>query len=431
MQVCKFGGGVIQTAQDIQKMTDLLQAYRGQPLVIVVSALAKTTQQLETAFRQRSQWSLCQQTVTKICQWHRQVITDLFQTRCEQVQQILAHMQAELEAMLVASPSTARSDQLYSRTVAWGELIASHIIQGYLATQFSTCVWIDARQCITTQPSFCQGRLDWETTTQRIRTHMMPWLQQNQWILTQGFISSDAQGQTTTLGKEGSDFTGAILAAALGAKSLTIWKDVPGIMNADPKLLSDAVMFERLSYSEMATMASCGAQVIHPKTLSPLAAHDIPLYIKPWQDSHSQGTVIDHSEPQAHGPVYMRLDAQRWIRFSLSEPTPSDAQYITRVQADLQAQDIHVHILGQASDYLSLCLPRQTEDVDTYIAEAYPRLTSQIVQPVTLLTVMHYTGQLPEAFLKGYKILSEQPGKALYQVILQPLSEFPGARAQQ
>ncbi|MEO1219192.1 MAG: aspartate kinase [Bacteroidota bacterium] len=429
MQVCKFGGGVIQTAQDIQKMADLLQAYRGQPLVIVVSALAKTTQQLEAAFRQRSQRTLCQQTIAKICQWHRHVIADLFQTRRGPVQQVLTHMQAALQAMLGSGDSATGSDQLYSRTVAWGEITASRIIQAYLATQYPDCVWIDARQCIKTQHGSHQGRLDWEATTQRIRTHIAPRLKQNQWILTQGFISSDVQGHTTTLGKEGSDFTGAILAAILGAKSLTIWKDVPGIMSADPKLLAGTVMFERLSYSEMATMAACGAQVIHPKTVDPLAAHGIPLYVKPWQDRYGQGTVIDHGEPQVHCPVYMLLAEQRWIRLSLCEPASADAQYIDRVQVDLKAQEVPVHILSQASSSLSLCLPSQTEDIDTYIAQTYPRLTKQIVQPVTLLTIMRHTGQLPETLLKGYKILSEQPGKALYQAILQPLGERTAAPA--
>jgi len=282
MKVFKFGGACIQHPEAVRKLKQFIRSEQLHPLVIVVSAMGKTTEGLEKVFQQRLDAQPYDVAIQRLYRFHQEMIDHLLLTLRQEAYQALALWKEKLVTTLSVPAIDASLDELYSKIVAGGELLASKLIYYYLQEQNVACAWLDARRCIKTNSRFCSAQIDWATTQHWVKKSVNPLLEQNQVVLTQGFIGSNEAGETTTLGKEGSDFTGAILAAVLGAQSLTIWKDVPGIMSADPKLFKQATKFDHISYEAMAEMAFYGAKVLHPKTIQPLAAHNIPLYVRPF-----------------------------------------------------------------------------------------------------------------------------------------------------
>jgi len=417
MKVFKFGGASIQTPETVRQLIAILAEQQAQRLVIVVSAMGKTTQALETAFRQSVTNQPYIATIEQTYLFHQFIVDGLLNTSARQVSQELLQWKDQLIKSLQITHLADELDELYSSLVAWGEVIASKIIYHYLQEQGITCAWLDARQYIKTNYGFRNARVDWASTQSLVKKDFGPLLAQKGWILTQGFIGSNGAGATTTLGKEGSDFTGAILAAVLGAQSLTIWKDVPGIMSADPKLFEDAVKFEQLSYQEMAKMAFYGAQVVHPQTIWPLAKQDIPLYVKPFDDRHAAGTIVFNGGAQVAQPIYILREDQCLIRLTLCDFTFLDEQQLSMVFEQLARLGIKVNVLERTAYSLSLCLHADFIKVSALSASLQSRFEIHCASPVSLLTVMYYTGELPRHVLQGKSILLEQQCQELYQVV--------------
>lgn len=406
----------MQSPEAIQQLAAIVAEQQGQPLIIVVSALGKTTRTLEAIFEQKLAKHPYEATIEEIYLFHQCIIDRLLSTSAAKAWQALMQGKEQLCQVLRGTPSPDALDKLYSSLVVWGEIMASQIIHYYLQEQALPCVWLDARQYIKTNRGFRNAQVDWDSTQSLVRKGFMPLLAKKKWILTQGFIGSDEAGASTTLGKEGSDFTGAILAAALGAQSLTIWKDVPGIMSGDPKLLRDAVKLEQLSYQEMAKMAFYGAQVVHPQTIQPLARQDIPLYVKPLHDRHGKGTVVWNGRPQVACPVYSLLSGQCLVRLTLCDFTFLDEQLLSIIFTQLAKLGMQVNMLARTAYALSLCLHNDLIKLKALSEVLRPRFKVHCERPVSLLTGMHCPGKLPASLLQGQTILLEQQCQELYQV---------------
>jgi aspartate kinase len=419
MKVFKFGGACMKHPEAVSKLKQFVQAEQPHPLVIVVSAMGTTTKSLETIFQQRLDAQPYDITLQNLYHFHQEMIDYLLRKLRQEAHQALALWKAKLVTTLSAPAADTSLDALYSRIVAGGELLASKLIYYYLQEQNVSCAWLDARRCIKTNNRFCSAQVDWIATQHWVKESVYPLLEQNQVVLTQGFIGSNEAGETTTLGKEGSDFTGAILAAVLGAQSLTIWKDVPGIMSADPKLFKQATKFDHISYNAMAEMAFYGAKVLHPQTIQPLADHNIPLYVKPFHSPHKAGTEISHRLTQLEHPIYVLKRNQGLVHLSKERQMFFAEESLREVLHQLTQHDTRINMLAKSAHTLSICLDADSRRTTTLLAALNREFKVRYHGTVNLLTVIHQEGLVPETLLQRKAILLEQQGERIYQAVFQ------------
>ena len=418
MKVFKFGGGSIQSSAAIRQLAKIVAAER--PAVIVVSAMGKTTQVLERIVRKGVAYQAYAEDLKKLFDYHQAVIDNLLTTTRQAAQQRLFQWQSSLASALQGDFETLGLDWYYSQVVAWGEMISSNIIQHYLQEQQMACHWLDARQVIKTNKGYCNAAIDWKKTQGAVEQYLKPLCVDNAPVLTQGFIGSNVQGETTTLGKEGSDFTGAILAASLSAQSLTIWKDVPGIMSGDPKHFKNTVKFEQLSYTTMLQMSLYGAKVIHPKTIQPLADHNIPLYVRPFEKPEEAGTKIVHRATYDEQPIHLLLENQCLITLRTKGSGKLTASTLQPIIQQFDAHTIPFCLLASEVHSVVICCshqPLRLAPLLQSLQDSDYSVSSQA--PVDLITIMH-PDLSTSASLAGYgPILFEQQSSERYQVAFQ------------
>ena len=302
MQVFKFGGASVKDAAGIKNLTAILKSNSSEKLLIVVSAMGKTTNALEkltnSYFNQQNDVN---EIFDEIKKYHFEILHQLFENPNHPVFNEINNTFVEIDWIIEDVPVDGY-DFIYDQIVSIGGLVATRIICHYLNFAGINCLWLDARSYIQTDNTYREGKIDWAKTEQLIQKNI-PSIIQNQIAVTQGFIGNTSENFTTTLGREGSDFTAAIFASCLNAQAVTVWKDVPGILNADPKLFSDCVKFDELSYEEAIEMTYYGATVIHPKTIKPLQNKHIPLYVKPFLAPTENGTVIKEAVIEITTPI--------------------------------------------------------------------------------------------------------------------------------
>ncbi|MEL6539411.1 MAG: hypothetical protein AAFP93_01380 [Bacteroidota bacterium] len=356
MKVFKFGGGVIQDAAAIVQLRQVIQ--QEAPAVVVVSAMGKTTRMLEDVLQRRIDGISYETALQALYSLYQGIIDQLLSERRHVASQAFREQQVTLEQALTHPYTSVTHDRLYSKVVAWGELVTSMIIFHYLVEQEQPCRWMDARTCIKTQGRLCHAAVDWPATKEAIRRTLAPIITEGATtVLTQGFIGSQGE-HTATLGKEGSDYTAAVLAAALGATSVTFWKDVPGIMNADPKQYAQARQFKLLAYQDMATMAFCGAKVIHPGTLQPLSEHNISLHIRSFYHPQKLGTMVTHQAPPITEPIYIIRDDQCLLQISVAGQYFFEEAHIQEVLQVLAQCNLSIQLLCRNACSLSVCITK-------------------------------------------------------------------------
>ncbi len=296
MKVFKFGGASVDTVSRIRSLPVLLSKYDSGKILIVVSAMGKTTNALEKvaeAFYAR-ETGKTQDLFQKIKDFHMDIARSLEISQNKTFQHRIRDFFTEVEWLLNDKP--VRSfDYYYDQIVCIGELLSTSIISSYLNMAGISNIWVDVRDIFVTDDQFRSAAITWDKTLERITDRTLTLFAETNIILTQGFIGSTGANESTTLGREGSDYSAAIFANALKAESLTIWKDVEGVMNADPKAFPDARLIRELGYDEVIEMAFYGAQVIHPKTIKPLQNKNIPLFVKCFLDPELPGTIIHSS----------------------------------------------------------------------------------------------------------------------------------------
>lgn len=302
MKVFKFGGASVKNAEAIKNLAEILKNYPAEKLLVVVSAMGKTTNALEklteSYFNGKADvYSL----FDEIKKYHFDILNELFEDHKHPVFDAINNTFVEIDWIIEDEPVDG-FDFIYDQIVSIGELVSSRILSHYLNFVGIKNIWLDARSYIQTDNTYQEARIDWDKTEELIQKNLLPILQ-DQIGITQGFIGNTSENFTTTLGREGSDFTGAIFASSLNAASLTVWKDVPGVLNADPKLFTDCIKFDELSYQEAIEMTYYGATVIHPKTIKPLQNKHIPLFVKPFLNPKEQGTIIKEAAIAIDAPI--------------------------------------------------------------------------------------------------------------------------------
>lgn len=337
MQVFKFGGASVKDAEGIKNLTAIVKSNSSEQLLIVISAMGKTTNALEKlAHSYFHQQDDVNEIFDEIKTYHFEILHQLFENPNHPVFNDISNNFVEIDWIIEDQPVDGY-DFIYDQMVSIGELVSTRIISHYLNLAGIPGLWLDARSYIQTDNTYREGKIDWAKTEQLIQKNI-PQILQNQIGITQGFIGNTSENFTTTLGREGSDFTAAIFASCLNATAVTVWKDVPGILNADPKLFSDCIKFDELSYEEAIEMTYYGATVIHPKTIKPLQNKHIPLYVKPFLTPSKDGTVIKEAVIEIVTPIIIVKKNQLLVTLStrdLSFITENHLRDIFKAFADV------------------------------------------------------------------------------------------------
>lgn len=416
--IFKFGGASVKDAAGVKNLADILRNRLRKKLIIVISAMGKTTNALENLLGDKLGNKDFSLNSSILKSYHLEICKELFPENhliFPKVENYFVLLNQELQKPI----SPTNYDEYYDRVICFGELLATHIVMEYLCLQEILVVWKDARELIQTDSSFRFAKVDWVKTKKRCQAQLLPILDQYP-VVTQGFIGADQKGRTTTLGREGSDFTAAILAASLDAASVTIWKDVPGILNADPKKFSDTQLFEELEYKQAAEMTYYGASVIHPKTIKPLANLKIPLFVKSFLDPEAAGTKI-HENSKAHQiPTIILKENQVLVSFKVKDFTFIEESHIHQVYDQLQQLKLRVNMLQIAAISISIVIDSQLFKLENLIKSLQNSFEIRYNENLQLLTILHPNEKTISAQLEGFESLLEQSTRNTYQVVRRP-----------
>jgi aspartate kinase len=417
MKVFKFGGASLKNPETIRNMAGIIQHFKDEKLVIVVSAMGKTTNNLEGLFSLVIQEKDPEEKFREIVHYHQQIASELIKGK-ENREKIDQWIQ-QLNSIIHPETPEENPDKFYDRIISFGELLSSTIIAGYLFEVGLPVLWVDARELIKTDSTFREGKIDWPATRTRIVDHLSG-RSENHLILTQGFIGSTENGNTTTLGREGSDFTAAILAFGLDAESVTIWKDVPGILNADPKRFTDPKLYDHLSFQEAAEMTYFGASVIHPKTIKPLANKNIPLLVKSFENPDLPGTVIDQGGPHPLYPTFVVKDDQCLISFLAKDLAFINERNLSIIFHMLDLLNIKINMMQNSAVSLTICVDNNSLKIKNLIDALMNDFSIRFNENLRLITVKNYSPASIIQVSKEKKILVEQRTRNTFQIVVTP-----------
>jgi aspartate kinase len=420
LRVFKFGGASVMDATAVRNVADILKEYPEDELVVIISAMGKTTNALENILE--AYWNnsgKCADLISNLKKFHVQIVQDLFGSNSE-------YISAELELTfqeLSNKCGIATADNYhfeYDQIVSLGEVLSTKIIHAYLESIDLNCSWLDARKLVVTNNKWCEARINWNVTTERILSEVKDeFSAENKIVVSQGFIGHTVDDHTTTLGREGSDFSAAIFAYVLDADEVTIWKDVPGMLNADPKWFDNTILLEKISFREAIELAYFGASVIHPRTIQPLKRKNIPLYIRSFVNPESKGTIIQQSEEDdTKVPSFIfRMDQ---VLISLS---PRDFSFVIEENLEeifsyLNQEGIRMNIMQNSAVSFSFCCDQSKIDIEKITTRFTKDYIVKYNEPLELVTIRHYDDATLERVTKGKKVILEQKSRETARLVM-------------
>ena len=420
MRVFKFGGASIATPERATSLLPIINQQQ-EPVVVVISALGKTTNALEQilneacAGKRDSAIKMAKQLEQQHLDYARALLDDIYYNT---ITNTLITYFNELE-QAVHNADTAAYDRSYDQVVCMGELLSTLIIAAYLQLHGLPVDWVDARTVVRTDDTYRDAAVDWDLSQQLAREKLGSKLAAGRSVITQGFIGATAEGLSVTLGREGSDYTAAILAAMLQLESVTIWKDVEGLKNADPKLFPNTVKIEAITYNEVIEMAFYGAQIIHPKTIKPLQNNNIPLYVKCFLDPALSGTVIAAEVDDAHYPPLIVLKDNQ----VLFQVTTRDFSFITEdnlsaLYAVFHDLKVKINLIQNAAISFVACIDNRPDKIKLLIEALGQDYKVLLNDNVHLLTVRHFTPEVVADLTAGKQILLKQETRKTLQVVM-------------
>ncbi|MFD0794041.1 aspartate kinase [Mucilaginibacter litoreus] len=417
MLVFKFGGASVKDAPGVINLGNVISAYADKKLVIIVSAMGKTTNALEKLTRAYVNGSDDMNGIfEEIKAYHYNIIKELFGDNHPVFDEV-ANTFVEIDWMIEDEPHDDY-DFIYDQIVSIGELVSTRIVNAWLNHQGFASKWLDVRGYIHTDNSYREGVVDWDKTCKSI-TGDIPSFLESSIVVTQGFLGGTSENFTTTLGREGSDYTASIFASCLGAESLTTWKDVPGILNADPKLFEDTVKFDELSYQEAIEMTYYGASVIHPKTLKPLQNANIPLLVKPFMHPDAPGTIIKENAAYTFTkPVIIVKNNQVLLSISTTDYSFISESHLSEIFGTFAAHHVKVNMMQTSALSFSICIDYSSERFMPLFQALKATFRVKYNDELTLITLRHYTANAVEQITAGRMILMRQTSRNTVQVVL-------------
>ncbi|MDB5031411.1 aspartate kinase [Mucilaginibacter sp.] len=417
MLVFKFGGASVKDAEGIINLANVVGKYKSEQLLIVVSAMGKTTNALENlAKAYADQTDDLHDVYEDIKKYHYDILAELFDAN-DQVFNDVANTFVEIDWMIEDEPHDD-FDFIYDQIVSVGELVSTRIVTAYLNKAGLKSQWLDVRGYIHTDNTYREGVVQWDKTCESIQQGI-PALLEKGIVVTQGFLGGTSENFTTTLGREGSDYTASIFAACLGAASVTTWKDVPGILNADPKLFEDTVKFDELSYTEAIEMTYYGATVIHPKTIKPLQNAKIPLFVKPFNHPEEAGTIIIESAAHVfEKPVIIIKQSQVLLSLSPKDYSFISEDHLSDIFGRFAKGHVKINMMQTSALSFSICFDHKTESFDKLLADISTDYKAKYNSDLTLITIRHYADNTLKTLTTGKTILLEQISRNTIQVVV-------------
>ena len=411
MKIFKFGGASVKDADSVKNVLRVLSIQGFERCLIVVSAMGKTTNALERVVEFYFNKSDYQQEIAKIKEDHIQIAKGLFDENHHVFSEIKLFFD-DIESFLRRNKSP-NYNFVYDQVVTCGEMISSKILSVYLSDNEMGNQWLDARDFIKTDTNYREGVVNWEDTEKNISQ-----LDKAKTYVTQGFIGSDENNFTVSLGREGSDYSAAIFAYCLDAKDMTIWKDVPGVMTGDPRKFENVELLSNISYEEAIEMAYYGASVIHPKTLQPLKQKSIPFFVKSFISPEKAGTKIGISTENQLLESYILKENQVLMRISTRDFSFIAEDHISFIFRELAKRNIKVSLMQNSAISLALCLEDKFNNIDELEAELEQDFNTEIVKNVSLFTIRNARLENLDKLYEGKNVLLEQITKTTVQMII-------------
>lgn len=422
MKVFKFGGASVKDADSVKNVAEIIRLYPGEPLVVVVSAMGKTTNGLEKVVKAH-----CGKTgeaasfLNEVRAYHDTILEGLFPDTNAAVYGKVNNFFVEIDWVLEEEPRSF--DFVYDQIVSIGELISTTIVQSYLEIQGIACKWLDIRDCIHTDNTYREGKVDWVESEKRVK-EIIPALinERNPIVVTQGFIGATSENFTTTLGREGSDYTAAILAHLLDGESVTIWKDVPGVLNADPKYFNDAQKLEQLSYHDAIELAYYGASVIHPKTIKPLENKNIPLYVKSFLQPQAKGTVVGKdltTKPQV--PSFIFKSNQVLVSLAAKDFAFIAEDNLSSIFKTFVDCGVKMNLMQNSAISFSVCFDDDKYKTKKLIDLLKKDYWVRYNEGLQLYTIRYYYPSTIDNLSQGREILLEQRSRTTAQLVMKEI----------
>ena len=420
MQVFKFGGASVNSVERVKNVGDILKLYPNEKILVIVSAMGKTTNALEkvvNAFYEGKKEEALQ-LFQQVKQQHLTTAKFLLVANAVACEEQLNNFFTEAEWLLHDKP-VRDYDYYYDQVVCIGELLSTSIVSHYLNEIGIKNKWIDVRDIFRTDDNFRDAAIDWGFTEEKVNSQIVELFTDYDFVLTQGFIGATDENESTTLGREGSDYSAAVFANLLNAKNQTIWKDVPGVMSADPKQFPDATEIRELNYNEVIEMAYYGAQVIHPKTIKPLQNKNIPLYVKCFLDPSLSGTVIHNQPVKNLPPIIVIKENQAMIELSSKDFSFVEEKPIADLFHLFEKLKIKPNLTQNAAISMICVLDDRKDKIEKLALAASEFFDINVTKGLTLLTIRHYTRDIYDNLTTGRKMLLQQRTNETVQALLQ------------
>ncbi len=421
MKVFKFGGASVKDAAAVKNVSAILARYPNQKLLVVVSAMGKTTNKLEelVSALYAQDYRIYAGLLDELKAYHYDIAAGLFAEKHFHIYQELEDIFEHLSQLFVKPLADNRSFQ-YDQLVAYGELISSKILAAFLKDQRFSSAWLDAKTLIRTDNNYQQAQVDWDKTNELCKQHILPLLKEVDIAVTQGFIGHTAEGFTTTLGREGSDYTAGILAYCCEAASVTIWKDVPGMLNADPKYFEQTQLLSQISFKEAIELSYYGASVIHPKTVQPLQQKNIALYVRSFIDPEAPGTIISaNADRDHHIPSYIVKFKQVLVTFSTKDFSFIAEKQLAEIFAALASMKANINLMQNSALNFSVLIDHHQMDVDNAKALLGAKYHIRYNENLELVTIRHYNDAILAEMSANKTCLVLQKTRTTARLVLQ------------
>lgn len=394
MLVMKFGGASVKDAEAIRNVAHIILHHKEEPCLIVISASGKTTNHLETLseLARTGQADAAKKQFEFIKSYHLEIVQQLWEADSPEVVEALAPFFGEIlrliEGILLLEEFSNRT---YDRIVAFGELLSTTIVAAYLRHVGEDCQWLDARKIIKTDATYKRASVIWSLTQNNISQGVTPLMGPGKILITQGFIASTLDGKTTTLGREGSDYTASIFANCLDARQLIVWKDVPGVLNGDPRIRENTVKIDNLTYEEAVEMTFYGASVIHPNTIKPLFNKQIPLFVKCFHDIQLPGTCIsDRTNPETI-TSFIRKKHQTFVKIQPRDFSFMDEQQMEVIFNHVYKTGVKVNLVQNTAISLMLCIDHEDKRMEAFESLLLDRFVVELKSGLILHTIIHFS----------------------------------------
>lgn len=420
MKVFKFGGASVKDAESVRNVGRIIARFSGEKLLVVISAMGKSTNKLEELIDAfwKNKDAEKRIIIAELKDFHFTIARDLIADPKNHIFSDLEDLFMELECLVEKRYPDVTYDEIYDGIICYGELLSTRIVSDFLQSIDTRNKWVDARNFIQTDSNFREGRIKWTETEETIKRILGPYIDRSI-VITQGFIGRDERNNTTTLGREGSDYTAAIFAYCLDAKDVTIWKDVAGVMNADPKKFDKAVKLDAINYNQAIELAYYGASVIHPKTIQPLKSKNISLFVNSFIKVEDIGTVVNNNAESLSKECYIVKENQTLMSISTKNYSFIAEDNLSRIFDHFATHKVRINVMQNSAISFSACCDTKESKIEELSAELENEYIVSSQANCTLLTIYNSKDEftLPEFYNKKKILLKQVLGEATQLVL--------------